>query len=720
MITSGEALKLQDTAEEELIYIVKENKKNPEQESKVIHNNKIKNFLKNQSKQIIDQSLDASGNLLSTGLVSLGVRVNINKVSMDETMLDTDKFSDFKSTKDNRNYFKNWYKYMIGANVVVGTNEVLQLFDDIKLPLKLTPNLGLTTGPSRRYEVTLPQSLDHFYDEKITKKIWNHLKDTSKIYRMVIPTRSKHLLDTKKYPSGSEFYWKRTNFILFSLGINLPTNYVESSIRTYFFTEGEISKRMKIYRMSEKTFVQVEIASEKENTKEKTAEISMGFSIFEMTKSSVNTQLRILTASKKMVKSDSFKLVYVLDLSYPQAQEALDEVFKNNFIKAQQYAVDNTNPYFTSNHYQGVLLLENHTQKFLSDVFSLNAGIFNERFKIKKDSLSLSINNIIPDIYQFSSSKSKTVTKGEYNYPFSMPINRVSLTLKKEKNNKILGGIWADKGKSILYNNEHLTYQNLSKDYKMSNQITLQERVYNKKKGEKNFKRFYEPNRYIFQLLKPTLSGLLHSYEEQKNCYKDYVMNKHLILHNNAIKQILNMNKEEYYKTFATILNAKYGTWWQNEKERTLHLKNHFKNLSKQKTLSSSLTKYLQQIYRLYNKMEEVDLIEKIKKLNNLSIDELILIDKQLNTINYSSFEPENLKISIIFHLTFREFFMEQGFIDYLTLISELVSPNDYFHGFTLKSDNCNIQWIGSKQSILNPESISKEIDELDLNFWDQ
>lgn len=715
-----------DLPPEEFVYIVqkKENKQSKKDDdgddSKTLHNKKIRDFIKDQSRQLIDKKLDASGNVISTGYIGLGMKLNIQKISPEDIFQDTDKFSNSASLKDKKGYNQNWYKYMISVSPIFGPADILNLFDDIKLPLKLTQTLGLRVGSDRRYEVVLPQGLEGFRDESTMKQLWNHLKDSSRIYRMAFPTRAKHFLNAAKYPSGSEFNWKKSNFALFTFGVVLPTNYVQVSARTYFMAEGNLYKQMKVYRISGKTFVQVELGHENEKSNEQALEGSLGFSLFEAKKVKLNTSIRVISASRTHVSNNSFKITYVFDLSYPKAQEALDEIMKNNFIKAQQYAVDTTNPMQMTDNYEGVLLLENHTQEFLSKIYALNAGIFQQRLNGRVDKFSFSLNQFIPDIYHFSNSKSETISKGEYNYPYSMPINRVSLTLKKEKNNKILNGIWANKNKSIIYNNEHITYQSLSHELFKVNQITIQERLSNKNNSPKTFKKFYEPNRYIFQLLKPTLSALLNNYEQQKECYKNYVMNKHLILQNDAITKILAMTEKQYYQVFAILLNVTDEKWWYDPKLREVLLKNFQKTFKEDDSTTSSLKSYSKKIFTLYRKMEKDHVIAKIESYKKQTLDDLIKIDKQLNKVDYSKFEPNNFKEAIIFHLIFRDYIMQSGFIDYLTILAKITAPQDFFHGFTLKSDQCNIQWIGSEQSKTDPESISKEIEEFDLNFWDE
>jgi hypothetical protein len=714
--------------EEEFLYLIKDKKnddkknkklKNEEDESKLLHNKRIKDFIRNQSKQLIDQNLDASGNIISKGAISLGFKLLIKKLKPEEIFLDTDKFSNYHSPSDNKYYQHNWYRYVVSATPILGSNDILSLFDGVKLPLTMSLGLGARIGSEKRYELIVPQSIEAMHDAKSSKILLTHLKDSSKVYRMVLPTKAKHFTNIKRFPSGSEFNWKRSNFALFALGLNLPTNFVQAGIRTYFLIEGNLHKRMKIFRVSGKTFVQVELINESEKSNEEAVEATLGYSIFETSSSQINIGLRVLSASRSHIKNNSFKIVYVFDLSYQHALDALNEVMKNNFVKAQQYAVDHTNPNHMTDNYQGIVLLENHTQEFLSNIYALNAGLFNSRLRGRFDKISFSLNRFIPDVFLYSSSKSKTISKGEYNYPYSMPINRVSLTLKKEKSNKILNGLWANKNKSILYNNEHLTYQTLSEEINKVNQITIQERLSNKRNSPKTFKKFYEPSRYIFQLLKPNLSGLLHHFEQKQECYKNYVMNKHLMLQDSAIKKIISAEDKYFYQAFATLFNINESNWWEDPLLRSKKLKAYKKSFLDQDSITSPLKSYIKNIYSLYEKMEKEQTHQKLKTLEAKSLEELLKEDTQLNQVDHSKFQPNSYKEALIFHLAFKELILEPGFIDYMAILSEIISPQNYFHGFSLKSDNCNVQWISSQQSTTDPELISKEIEEYDLNFWD-
>ena len=124
-------------------------------------------------------------------------------------------------------------------------------------------------------------------------------------------------------------------------------------------------------------------------------------------------------------------------------------------------------------------------------------------------------------------------------------------------------------------------------------------------------------------------------------------------------------------------------------------------------------------MHKLYEELDDHQVVRKLKEYERMSLDQLLKVDKKLITSDISKFEPSSLKKSLIFHLTFSKFVMKSGFIDYLTILADQISPDEYFYGLKLKSEKCDVQVIGSPQKITDPDLMSAQVEEYDLNFWD-
>ena len=151
------------------------------------------------------------------------MKIKVNKLKAKDVYLDTDKFLDLNYNKNQSKFFRHWYRYSFTLTPLIGSNQVLSLFDGITIPTKIIPSVGLRAGQNKRVDIILPRSIDTFHDESAEKTLANHLKDTARIYRMSLPRKSQHFLNKEKYPNGSEFNWSTKDFIIFSLGLNIPT-----------------------------------------------------------------------------------------------------------------------------------------------------------------------------------------------------------------------------------------------------------------------------------------------------------------------------------------------------------------------------------------------------------------------------------------------------------------------------------------------------------------
>lgn len=704
---------------EELVYILKTENKENEIETNFTNDsprtNKIKKFFKKHADQLVDQTIDASGNVISTGYLSLGLSFKVNKVPRKDISIDPEKFTS-ENNENERVQNNLWFNYSFAITPILGSTQLLNLFDGLKFPLNLDPVVGASGGSRYHYSMVTPRDIKEFADEKASKKFLNYVKGIVQTYKISIPRNAKHLLNEKKYPSGTELTWKKQNFALFGVGLNIPTEFVSLGVRKYILLEGNLTKKLKIFRVFGKTFVEVELTKEKAKSNESGFDSGFGVNILESSPIGAAVSIRVLTTSKKKVKSNTFKLNYIFDLSYQESISALNEVMNNNFTQAQKYAVDVTQFDLQAIPYKGVLLTENHSMDLMSKIYSLNYGLFNIRFKIKLGAFTLSLNNLIPDIIWSSHQKSESNSEGIYNYPYQFPTKRFSLTLNKDHQLKILNGLWVNKSTGILYNNELIKTTTLQNKEVTYNQVLLQETVSNENTSEKHFNKYYEPNRYILKILKPDISSILYSIEENKGCYEDYKMIKHLIIFPATIKDILSASQVEHYKAFASLFNIPYSPWWLDPKQREIMLKNHFDNFFKKNDRTSTpLYNYILKMYNLFLEMENWEQ----KRIKRIAQGKKLTNDQEYFKIPHGfSFDNENVKLARLFHEKYAKFFMKQGFIDYLTLLAHNTSSRDYFSGFILNSKKCDIQWINSPQSNINPESLSKEIDSYVQDFW--